>query len=303
MHPDDAATIIGHSASRRLFLRKENGEIEHSAASSALVRVPGLANSADVVLNSMWKAAPLVVETMDKWPGSQEPAQTAYNIAYRTDLSYFKDLAIDGFKAKKFADAMSWLQSGPELSHDYVLKYDWSQHAKGTVVDVGGSQGDVAFKIVEHFLDIEVIVQDRPEIIALAQQKAHKNVEFQEHDFFTSQPVHGADVYFFRWIFHDWPAKYCIQVLQALVPALKPGARILLMETIVPEPGVCTPYQERPLRNYDLIMNMLFAAKERSLSDWKKLIGDADERGRFELVDVLQPEGSQLGFLVIDWQG
>ncbi|KAF2826579.1 hypothetical protein CC86DRAFT_292023, partial [Ophiobolus disseminans] len=101
-------------------------------------------------------------------------------------------------------------------------------------------------------------------------------------------------------ILHDWPAKYCIQILQALVPALKPGARIVLMEGIVPEPEVCTPYQERWLTNYDMIMKMMFASKERTIGDWKQLIDNADEGGRFKLVDVIRPDGSQLSLLVID---
>lgn len=52
-------------------------------------------------------------------------------------------------------------------------------------------------------------------------------------DFFTQQPV-TADVYYFRSIFHNWADKYCIRILQNLVPALKPGARIVIHERILP---------------------------------------------------------------------
>jgi hypothetical protein len=52
-------------------------------------------------------------------------------------------------------------------------------------------------------------------------------------DFFTPQPI-TADVYYFRSIFHNWADKYCIRILQKLIPALKKGARIIIHERILP---------------------------------------------------------------------
>lgn len=68
------------------------------------------------------------------------------------------------------------------------------------------------------------------------------------HEFFAEQPVQGADVYYFRCILHDWSDKYAIRILRSLIPALKVGARILLSEYVVPEPGEISSYQERVLR-------------------------------------------------------
>ena len=53
-------------------------------------------------------------------------------------------------------------------------------------------------------------------------------------DFFTLQPIQ-ADVYYFRSIFHNWSDKYCIQILQNLVPALKLGAKIVIHEYMLPD--------------------------------------------------------------------
>ena len=72
------------------------------------------------------------------------------------------------------------------------------------------------------------------------------------HDFNTPQPVKGADIYFFRWIFHDWSDKYVIKVLRALIPALKKGARIVANDKLLPEPGGLSPYQEQALRSVRL---------------------------------------------------
>jgi hypothetical protein len=52
-------------------------------------------------------------------------------------------------------------------------------------------------------------------------------------DFFTLQAV-AADVYYFRSIFHNWADKYCVRILQNLVPALKKGARVIIHERVLP---------------------------------------------------------------------
>lgn len=161
----------------------------------------------------------------------------------------------------------------------------------------------MAFALASKYPDMRIVVQDREEIVALAQVERPGNVEFQAHDFFTEQPLQGADVYFFRWILHDWSAKYCVKILQALRPALKHKARIVLMDAILPEPGVLSPYQERMIRNFDVVMKATYNAKERTEGDWRAIIADADEEGRFNVVDVVRPVGSQLGLLVIEWIG
>ncbi|TGO70130.1 hypothetical protein BOTNAR_0003g00230 [Botryotinia narcissicola] len=73
---------------------------------------------------------------------------------------------------------------------------------------------------------------------------------FMAHDFFTEQPVMGADVYLFRCVFHNHSDKYCIRILQHLIPALKPGARIVIAEFIVPPPGSVSKHKEWLIRHF-----------------------------------------------------
>ena len=73
-------------------------------------------------------------------------------------------------------------------------------------------------------------------------------VEFMPHDFFTEQPVKDADVYLFRWIFHNWSDGYCINILRNLIPALKNGAMIVINDNCLPEPGTMGQWQEERLR-------------------------------------------------------
>ena len=68
------------------------------------------------------------------------------------------------------------------------------------------------------------------------------------HDFFTQQPVKNADVYLIRWCLHNWSDEYSIKILRALIPALKPGARVLVNDGVLPEPNTIDPWDEKIMR-------------------------------------------------------
>ena len=150
----------------------------------------------------------------------------------------------------RFKAAMSFLQTFPGLQNSYVLKaFDWASLGNRTVVDVGGSHGLVSMDIAREFPSLRFIVQDLPKVIEDAKTKAPaelgNRVSFMAHDMFTEQPVKGADVYYFRWILHDWSDKYCIKILKSLIPALKPGARIMFNERCLELPCTLPLRQEK----------------------------------------------------------
>ena len=148
---------------------------------------------------------------------------------------------------------MTWYSTRPGLEAVHlVTEYPWGDIGVGTVVDIGGSHGSISIAIARQFPSITCIVQDRPGVVADARaklpQELTNRVIFMEHDFFGEQPVKAADVYFLRWVLHDWSNKYSIKILRSLIPALKRGAKILVNEQILPEPGEVSLYQERMLR-------------------------------------------------------
>jgi SAM-dependent methyltransferase len=146
-------------------------------------------------------------------------------------------------RMSRFKDAMSFLSTFLGLEPSYAVKaYDWASLGKATVVDVGGSHGLVCIALAKEFSDLQFVVQDLPKVIEDAKTKSpaelSDRVTFQAHDFFEEQPVKNADIYYFRWILHDWSDKYSAKILQALIPALKPGARLLFSERCLEKP--CT---------------------------------------------------------------
>jgi len=147
---------------------------------------------------------------------------------------------------------MSVFTSGKGFEASYVVAgFDWQSLGNGTVVDIGGSRGHIGIALAKHFPSLNVIVQDLEmtvkgaEIEILAELEGR--VSFQAHSFFDEQKV-VADAYFLRWIFHNWSDKYCIKILHALVPILRPGARIIINEICVPDPGTTALWREKELR-------------------------------------------------------
>lgn len=57
------------------------------------------------------------------------------------------------------------------------------------------------------------------------------------HDFWREQPVKDADVFYFRWVFHDCSDSHAVRILRLLIPALKKGTRIFIDDICVPPGG------------------------------------------------------------------
>lgn len=95
---------------------------------------------------------------------------------------------------------------------------------------------------------MRLIVEDLPPVVSSAPKNVSDRVKFLDYNFFNEQPIKGADAYFFRWIFHNWSDKYSIRILQNTIPALKPGARIIINDNVLPDPGLLPAWTEERLR-------------------------------------------------------
>jgi chemotaxis methyl-accepting protein methylase len=117
---------------------------------------------------------------------------------------------------------------------------------------LGGSFGFVCVALAKKYPKLRFVVQDMAKTIAEAPSKIpqefHDRIEFQTHDFYTEQPVKGADVFFFRWVCHNQSDKYGVKMLQQLIPALKPGAKIVISDNCLPAPNTADPWDEKITR-------------------------------------------------------
>ncbi|EME44652.1 hypothetical protein DOTSEDRAFT_24658 [Dothistroma septosporum NZE10] len=106
------------------------------------------------------------------------------------------------------------------------------------------------------------------------------------HDFFSEQYVKNADVYFFRFIFHNLADKYAVKILHALIPALKAGARIVICQ-VLHNAVATTKWTQKQPRHLDMIQTLGWNSLERTHDDWAVLF----EKG-WEGVQVLGYEDS-----------
>ncbi|ROW15288.1 hypothetical protein VPNG_02999 [Cytospora leucostoma] len=229
-----------------------------------------------------------------------------FALANQTTKSIYEEFSEFPERARRFGNAMRSFTVGGGYELDHIVNnFPWGELKAGSVVDVGGSQGFASFAIARRFPFLSFVVQDLEPVIASAQKEAPidlaDRVKFMMHDFLTEQPVRGADVYFFRWIFHNWSDKYCIKILRNLIPALKPGAKIVINDNVLPQPGVMSRWQEERLRSMDLTMTEIQNSHERDVDDWASLFQQAD--AGFEFQGARLPDGANLWVLVAEWKG
>ena len=215
-------------------------------------------------------------EALARWQGSGEPNHTVsaahhgifytahailpgpdkiegFNIAHNTSLSAFEELSKFPRRNARYASTMNWFTRGQGFEPAHILEHvTRNVPVNGTVVDIGGSHGEVSIALARHCPTLRCVVQDLPEVVETCKSNIPLDVadriSYMAHDFFQPQPVKNADMYIFRRILHDWSDKYALRILKSLTPALKHGARIVICDHVLPELGELSVYNERQLR-------------------------------------------------------
>ncbi|KAL8950913.1 MAG: hypothetical protein Q9222_003079 [Ikaeria aurantiellina] len=231
-----------------------------------------------------------------------------FALAHGTDQNMFQYLKSRPDKAEQFARAMKFYTGSVRGNSESFLVegYPWDSLGDGaTVIDVGGSDGHVSLSLARRYPQIRFVIQDLPDVIeSAANQKPpdmdRETIGFVPHDFFTPQ-ILTADVYLFRWVFHDWPDKYVIDILRQTIPALKKGAKIIVNESLCPEPGSLPLSMERTVRFMDMIMLTVNNSRLRELSDWQQIFRTAHPG--FGPLKCWTPEGAALAIIEVEWDG
>ncbi|KAK5166472.1 uncharacterized protein LTR77_008015 [Saxophila tyrrhenica] len=293
---DVLTRLLHYGILHRIFQEKRPGYISHSVLSKLMRDDQGMQNLVGMIQEDIVQPWRFIADALQKWPGAEDMDQVALLLAEkRTSTTFWNILAERPERAERFAKTMSAFSVDEDIGADYPFE----QLGAGTLVESGGSTGGVAFKIAERHKDLKIIVQDLDEIVKTAKEREGCNVSFMTHDFFKEQPVKGADAYMMRWVLHDWSDTHAARILQALVPVLKAGTKILIVDAVVPPFGAVPETSQRHLLKFDISMFALFNAGERTLDQWKALFARADER--FQLQRVWPLRNSQLSLLELVW--
>jgi len=149
------------------------------------------------------------------------------------------------------------------------------------VMDVGGGYGELLAQILLAHPSATGVLFDMPHAIArarehLAGRGLGSRCEFLTGDFFDSVPG-GADVYVLKSVIHDWPDERAREILGSCRRAMRPGARLFVIERLMPERlESCADHEA--LARSDLHMLVALAAQERTQAQIAALLESADFR-------------------------
>jgi hypothetical protein len=161
------------------------------------------------------------------------------------------------------------------------------------IMDIGGGKGGLLTQILKKNSTTAGILYDLSHVMPsaqayLAEHNLEARVECRPGSFFDGVPE-GADLYILKRILHDWDDKACIAILQKCAQAMKPGARLLIMEAVVAEGNI-----RDFAKDVDVELMVLFGGKERTQGEWQAIVDGAGLR----LVNIL-PTPSMLSIIEV----
>lgn len=156
-----------------------------------------------------------------------------------------------------------------------VAAYDWTQFA--CIGDIGGGHGHLLRAVLESAPKARGVLFDLPQVVAQAAGVASARLTVQPGDFFKDT-LPACDGYLLMEVIHDWGDAESVAILKAIHDTAPPGARLLVIEQIVPDdPG---PHWTKML---DIHMLAFFAARQRTRQEYETLL----RRGGFALDRVI----------------
>jgi hypothetical protein len=162
-----------------------------------------------------------------------------------------------------FNEAMRLI--GKHNSPAIARGYDWSRFP--VIADIGGGLGSLLVDILDAYPSCRAILYDQTKVVQ--QAISHARLEPVGGDFFQSVPP-GADAHILRWIIHDWSEAEAGTILGKVPEAMKPGARLLVLDELIPE----TP-ELVPGKWIDLLMLAITGGRERTEKEYHELLSRA----------------------------
>jgi 6-hydroxytryprostatin B O-methyltransferase len=304
---DTVERMVRFAIGNGLFTEPAPGVFAHSAASAVLARSPELCAVGRMAAGPLTMMAVRIADALElQQAGRKGVPKTLFSGQSQLgpeDPAFC--LAFPGYASpwelahanKEFAEVghafMRDQASTSRMRVEHLLQArDWSNAGAARIVDVGGSLGHASIALASALPQATFIVQDANTIALdqgralVAQEHPHlaERISFAVHDFFTPMPAETAgDFFLLQWILHDWSDADAVRILKALVPGLKPGARVLIAEAVRPAPpaGLANTLDEKLVLFQDMTMLAAHKSRERSVADFTRLFEEADARFRF----------------------
>ncbi|MBW0462092.1 hypothetical protein O181_001807 [Austropuccinia psidii MF-1] len=191
--------------------------------------------------------------------GDQSPFSHAFETGM--DFQTFLQLSFDQeVRLRRFIAATECL-SRIGASDQGLSGYNWSTMGNGLLVDIAGGVGHVALSLAQSFPNLRIVLQDRSEVITLAQAFWQKNfpqaiytkrVMLEPHNLFDRQTRKGAKVFFVRFVIREWNDEQAIKILKNLSDASSSATKLILVERTVTNWSLDSVH-ECPLQTLELL--------------------------------------------------
>ena len=184
---------------------------------------------------------------------------------------FFEHLGRDPDREVAFQASM--VARAEREADDVVDAYDF--RAARRLIDVGGGNGVLLGAILRAAPHLRAVLLDREAATSAARARLEADrvgdrAECVAGDFFASVPA-GADTYLLSRVIHDWDDDDAQRILATCRAAMPDGARLVLVEAILPERAREAPEAIR----MDLHMLILLGARERTEAEYRRLLAQA----------------------------
>lgn len=140
--------FIRQVMTNHVFTESRPGYVAHTAASAVPVRIPSFRWWIEHNAEDGGPAYPKVIQALETWGASDQPAESGFGIAFGLNAkdgkdSVFRFVAEDGegekkgFRMKRIGHAMEGMKGDGAYNVGHVQKgFDWASLGEATVVDV-----------------------------------------------------------------------------------------------------------------------------------------------------------------------
>ncbi|WP_119679354.1 methyltransferase [Indioceanicola profundi] len=264
--PAPLARLMRALAAYGVFTRNADGTFGPSALSDTLRSdSPGSQRAfIDAVLGH---------EHYDAWGAVEETLRTghtAFDARFGMPVfDWFSDHPADG---RRFGEAMTSVTETMEAA--ILAAHQFRPFT--CAVDVGGGHGSLLRHILARHPDSRGIVFDLPEIVADGRRQWEETpegvrMEARGGDFFSAVPA--GDLYTLKFILHDWDDNYALRILRNIRASALPGARLAVMEILLPEAS-----EPHPGWLMDMNMLVMTGGRERTAKEYASLLAEAGFR-------------------------
>jgi hypothetical protein len=214
-----------------------------------------------------------VLDCLRALPERVRSGETGPSVALGRD--WFEHMRAEPELAARFDRMMVAIHGGEYGAVAEAYDMDWAWN----VVDVGGGIGGLTLALLAANDHLTGTVFDLPDVVDRARRNVLRSgyshrCGTQGGSFFEKVP-YGADAYLLSYVLHDWTDEDCVRILRNVAAGMTPGARLLIVENVLPAGD-----QPHPGRTLDLLMATLTHGRERTAEEYARLVGEAGLRIR-----------------------